>query len=141
MGEGKLFVFIIYFFTFIISKYPTLQEKKIEIYHNMSSATAMNSGGILSAWQQGIERKNREIRAARKKLEHRSADTLAHELMEMVAHEQAQEDDAVRQCGELRLAPRLQSLSVTQAAWRAMPLEDRQRLLQRCQGSRGIILM
>ena len=115
--------------------------RTIEIDHNMSSATAMNSGGILSAWQQGIERKNREIRAARKKLEHRSADTLAHELMEMVAHEQAQEDDAVRQCGELRLAPRLQSLSVTQAAWRAMPLEDRQRLLQRCQGSRGIILM
>ena len=100
----------------------------------------MNSAGIWKAWQQGIERKNRELKALRAKVEHRSADTLATEPLQMTEKEQVEEDKAVRQECELRLAPFLWSLSVTRAAWTTMSVEGRQDLLRRCQGSRGIVL-
>ena len=89
----------------------------------------MASAGIHEAWQQGLERKNRELKALRTKCSHRSAHDLSNEVLKMASMEEEMELQALRSCGDATLAVAYQSFAVNRATWEAMDEAQRQNLV------------
>ncbi len=97
---------------------------------------AQAKAGLINAWNQGIERLNRDLKATRDKMTHRTAVDVVSEVEELIRKGDESEEKALRGEGDMRLSPLFQHHRVTATAWAAMNSQERRELLLRFTSTR-----